>query len=73
MSFKKFNSEDIFFATIKAKPKFEFKIFNGKTYLNNSDGYTYLNNLLITPPTIEGCDIRLDFSCEDNSQYLAVI
>lgn len=72
MSFKKFNSEDVFFATIKAKPKFEFKIFNGKTYLNNSDGYTYLNNLLITPP-VEGCDIRLDFSCADNSQYLVVI
>lgn len=72
MSFKKFNSEDLFFATIKAKPKFEFKIFNGDVYLNNGDGFTYLNNLLIS--TESGpCDARLDFSCEDNSQYLAVI
>lgn len=72
MSLKKFNSEDLFFATIKTKPKFEFKIFNGTAHLNNSDGFAYLNNLLITPP-VDGCDIRLDFSCEDNSQYLAVI
>jgi len=76
MSFKKFNSEDIFFATIKAKPKFEFKIFNGRTYLNNSDGYAYLKNLLITPPVLEaatGCLISLDFSCVDNTQYIPVI
>jgi hypothetical protein len=76
MSYKKFTNNDIFFNVIKAKPRFEFKIQGGNIYLNNSDGYIYLKDLLITPPVLEtatGCLISLDFSCVDNTQYIPVI
>lgn len=76
MSYKKFTNNDIFFNVIKTKPRFEFKIQGGNIYLNNSDGYIYLKDLLIAAPTLEspiGCLISLDFSCVDNSQYIPVI
>jgi hypothetical protein len=76
MSFKKFESGDILYNTIKAKPKYEFKIFNGKIILNNSnDGYIVLNSLNITPPVFTGCTTpySLDFSCVENTYYLGII
>lgn len=76
MSYKKFTNNDVFFNVIKTKPRFEFKIQGGNIYLNNSDGYVYLKNLLVTPPILEassGCLISLDFSCVDNTQYIPVI
>jgi hypothetical protein len=76
MSYKKFTKNDIFYNVIKAKPHYEFKIQGGNIYLNNTDGYVFLNNLLIEPPELQiatGCLISLDFSCSDNSQYIPVI
>jgi hypothetical protein len=74
MSYKKFTNNDIFFNIIKSKPHYQFKIQNGNILLNNSDGFVYLNSLLVEPPALlaSTCDISLDFSCE-NSQYVAVI
>ena len=71
MSFKKFSYNDIFNNVIKTKPRFEFKIYGGNAYLNNSaDGYAYLNKLNFLT-----CDLpyAFDFSCPDNSYNIALI
>ncbi len=74
MSYKKFEKNDIFFNVIKTKPRFEFKIYNGNTYINNSLGDLILNSLQVTPPELSelSCDNILDFSCQDNTQYLGL-
>jgi len=80
MSYKKFELGDLFYNTIKAKPRFEFKIHNGNIYLNNlKDGLVVLNSLNISPemPIIPfvSCSLpySLDFSCPDNTYYLGII
>ncbi len=76
MIYKKFQKGDFFYNTIKTRPRFEFKLYGGKVYLNNQSGVAEYNNLLITPPVLEaitGCTISLDFSCIDNSQYIPVL
>jgi hypothetical protein len=45
MPFKKFEQNEIFYNTIKTTPNYEFKIYGGKGYLNNSDFYVNLNDL----------------------------
>lgn len=77
MSYKKFDLGDIFYNTIKAKPRFEFKIQNGNIYLNNlKDGFIVLNSLNIAPEMpIVTCILpySLDFSCPDNTYYIGMI
>lgn len=70
MSYKKFDNNDIFYNVIKAKPKFEFKIYRGNAYLNNGFRSVLLNDIATD---IVACVISLDFSCADNSQYIGVI
>lgn len=45
MSYKKFEQGDLLHNVIKAKPRFEFKIFKGNIFLNDSsNGYSLLNS-----------------------------
>ena len=76
MTYKKFENGDLFFNTIKAKPRFEFKIWGGKAVVNNGSGLAILNDLQTTPPTLTGGCANpnsFDFSCEDNSHNLGII
>ena len=80
MSYKKFENSDLFYNTIKAKPRFQFKIWNGKSYVNNGSGLAILNGLQVVPgnelvqPSAPICqENALDFSCPENSQYIGVI
>ena len=84
MSYKKFENNDLFYNTIKAKPRFQFKIWNGKAVVNNGVGEALLNNLqtvepqtLVQPyiPPVVGCPNpnSFDFSCEENSFNIATI
>lgn len=43
MSTKPFEKTDIFHNIIKATPRFEFKIYDGAIYLNNSEGFVKIN------------------------------
>jgi len=78
MSYKKFQPGDILVNTIKTKPKYKFKFYNGNTYFNNgTESNIYLQKLneeiVVIPPS--GClfNNAYDFSCADNSQYIATI
>jgi hypothetical protein len=75
MSYKKFQNSDLLYNTIKAKPRFEIKIWGGKAVVNAGVGEAVLNNLQTSPPVAGSsvCDIQLDFSCPDNSFYIGVI
>ena len=76
MSYKKFERQDIFYNTIKTKPAFKFKIYDGKAYLNNSTtGYVSYADLNLAPTVISGCvnPNSFDFSCEDNSFNVGLI
>lgn len=77
MSYKKFESGDLFYNTIKAKPRFEIKIWNGKAVVNNGIGQAVLNDIAFTPPIALGgaCGDTnsFDFSCEDLSYNLSII
>ena len=84
MSYKKFQNEDLFYNTIKAKPRFEFKIWRGQAVVNNGGGEAILYNLqtvepaaLIEPvlPVAPVCanPNSFDFSCEENSFNIATI
>ena len=84
MSYKKFDNGDLFYNTIKAKPRFEFKIWRGQALVNNGGGEAILNNLqtvqpqaLVQPyiPPAAGCPNpnSFDFSCEENSFNIATI
>lgn len=78
MSFKKFEKNDLFINTIKAKPHFQFKIYGGKSYINSEFDILKLNNLymspeIIIPPPPYSCNLNYDFSCEENTQYLPTI
>ena len=75
MTYKKFENGDLFFNTIKAKTRFEFKIWGGKAVVNNGSGLAILNDLQTTPPILGGCPNpnSFDFSCEDNSHNLGII
>lgn len=75
MSYKKFENSDLLYNTIKAKPRFEFKIYGGKAVVNSGIGAAILNNLQTAPPTSEACDLpnALDFSCPDNSYNASLI
>ena len=74
MSFKKFEKGDLFFNTVKTKPRFEFKIYNGNIYLNNStNGYAILNNLGVTGIVVCGDVNMLDFSCENTTYNIGII
>jgi len=73
MSYKKFNKQDIIYNTIKAFPSYNFKIYNGKAFINNNDSNIYLNSLLTQEVSfVSACALQLDFSCEDNSQYIGI-
>ena len=79
MSYFKFENSDLFYNTIKAKPRFEFKIWSGKAVVNGGT-QTTLNALqtvppVIVPPTPSICanPNSLDFSCQENSYNIAVI
>lgn len=77
MSYKKFENGDLFYNTIKAKPRFQFKIWNGKAVVNSGTGLAILNNLQVIsaiPPAPPVCAPNsFDFSCEDNSHNIAII
>ena len=75
MSYKKFDNGDLFYNTIKAKPRFEFKISNGKALINSGGGEAVLHDLLIAQPLAAGCPNpnSFDFSCEENSFNIATI
>lgn len=84
MTYKKFDNADLFYNTIKTKPRFEFKIWLGKAVVNNSGGEAVLNSLqtqapsaLIQPeiPVAISCSLlnAFDFSCPDNSYNIAII
>lgn len=79
MSYKKFENSDLFYNVIKAKPRFEFKIWGGKAVVNGGTGEALLNNIQTTPPTILPpvilCgDINiLDFSCPETSYNVGLI
>jgi len=76
MSYKKFNNNDVFKNTIKTNPQFEFKIYRGKTYLNNSlDGFVRLKNDIVNPSPEAACNLpySFDLNCEDNTQNIALI
>jgi hypothetical protein len=80
MSYKKFEQGDLLHNVIKAKPRFEFKIFKGNIFLNDSsNGYSLLNSFgepafaAPTPPTGACEQYAYDFSCLENSQYLPTI
>lgn len=76
MPFKKFEKSDVFKNVVKTTPYFEFKIYGGKIYLNNSlRGYTDINTLKEAPVISAGCDIpnSFDFSCEDNSYNVSLV
>lgn len=66
MSFKKFNSNDLFYNTIKTKPHFEFKIYNGQVFTNNLSKLS--NDILETKK-----EYSLDFSNEENSFNVGII
>lgn len=78
MSYKKFEKGDILFNTIKTKPHYNFKIYSGKVVINNtSETSIYLQKLneevLPQPPEECSLDYSYDFSCIENSQYIATI
>ena len=79
MSYKKFEQGDLIYNTIKAKPRFEFKIFKGNVFLNDSSNSFALLNSLGSPAFASGSAPSLcienayDFSCLENSQYLPTI
>ena len=74
MSYKEFKKDDVFFNTIKTKPHFKFKIYDGKAYLNNAENgnISYADLNLVT---VSGCgsEPSFDFSCPDNSFNIALI
>ena len=78
MSFKKFQSEDIIFNTIKTKPRYKFKFYGNTSNFNNgTESNIYLQKLNeeVEIGLLSGClfDNAYDFSCEANSQYIATI
>ena len=78
MSYKKFQAGDIIFNTIKAKPHYKFKFHGGNLYINNgTESSIYLQKLneevIYTPPTECALANAYDFSCAENSQYIATI
>lgn len=78
MSYKKFQQSDVFFNTIKTKPKFKFKIHGGNLYYNNGiESSIFLQKLNEEVPYIppSACLFinAYDFSCMENSQYIATI
>ena len=78
MSYKKFQPGDILFNTIKAKPHFKFKFYGNNLYINNgTESNIYLQKLneeiVIIPPTSCLFNNAYDFSCAENSQYIATI
>lgn len=76
MSYKKFENGDLLFNTIKAKPRFQFKIWGGKALVNTGVGLAALNDMqVIAPPLPVGCPApnSFDFSCEDNSHNIGII
>lgn len=76
MSYKKFELSDLFFNTIKTKPHYKFKFYNGKTFINNSaesNIYLYQLNEELIPPFVCLLTNAYDFSCPENSQYISTI
>lgn len=75
MSLKEFKKEDIFFNTLKTKPHFKFKIYDGNIYMNNSnkDSVSYGDLNLQAPSGPCGDTPSFDFSCENNSFNIALI
>lgn len=66
MSTFKIAQTDTFINTAKSKQ-------NIKLYLKDN---VFYGNIIEPPPVIPpivGCDLQLDFSCEDNSQYVPLI
>lgn len=84
MTYKKFENGDLFYNTIKAKPRFEFKIWGGKAVVNTGVGLAVLNSLQTVPPeplvqpyipSPAGCTNpdSFDFTCPENSYNIAAI
>ena len=71
MSLKKFEKGDLLHNIIKAKPRFEFKVWNGNIYLNNDGSYVILNGALQNISC--GNENTLDFSCPETSYNVGLI
>ena len=73
MSLKEFAQNDIFRNVIEVHPQYKIKIYNGKIYINNSTdgGIKYQDGL--KEPVISEVEIGLNFSYEENSQYIPLI
>lgn len=71
MSFKKFENNDVFYNTIKTKPRFEFKIWGGNVYVNNDASNAILNDLF--HETKCGIENILDFSCPETSYNVGIV
>lgn len=72
MSYKKFEKSDLFYNVIKTRPRFEFKIWGGNIYLNNTDGVAILNDLNIGEKKC-GSENILDFSCPETSYNVGIV
>lgn len=75
MPFKKFEKGDLFKNSLKTTPTFQFKVYAGKVYLNNSqNGFSEIKSLNV-PSDSDACSNpnAFDFSCEDNSYNIAPI
>jgi len=71
MSIKEFSKNDIFRNTLITYPRFEFKIYQGKAYLNNSvETYIAYGNLNLKDQNVFGA---LDFSVEEQTVNIALI
>jgi len=80
MSLKKFEKSDVFKNVIKAKPRFEIKLYRGKEYINNSlNNFISINNANLIGAVQEEQPPEpisngfFDFSDENNSYNLALI
>lgn len=77
MSYKKFESSDIFINTVKATPHFKIKINSGVAMMNNkTTGFVQYGTLNTNPPVpVVGCSNpnSFDFSCEENSYNVGAI
>lgn len=76
MPLKEFSSNDIFKNTLVTFPRFEFKIYQGKAYLNNSfESYEQYENLNLKaePAVVTPNENSLIFNLAENSQYIPLI
>lgn len=72
MSLRKFVSNDLFNNTLVTYPKFQFKVVDGKIYLNNQPNAfsKYIDLNIEDRPRQNGV---LDFSAIENSGIISII